>query len=420
MEEKKGLQLTLAGLTALLCLAVGLCGVFRLREAEMRREMAMQQQREMADVIAAMADIEVNLSKLLVASGARQSVSLLGETALLAQHVESGLSRLTAGERTTGDAMKFAGQMGQYSLALAAQVSDGGMLTGEDERQIENMMQACHALGEQLSGQGGGASWPESETESAVEYPALIYDGPFSDGKTNRRSVLLNTSRFSRQQAREAAAKYAGVTVEHVADAADSGGRFEAFGFTADTPDGRIAVQVTGQGGFLLWMMPENAEFARRYDEETCLQNGKVYLADVGFGAMEPCFVQQYDGMVVANFAAVQDGVTLYPDQVKVQVSMESGRVVGAECSQYLANHTRRTEITPTVDAARAREMVSPKLTIQSERLCVIPQDAGETLCWGFACTDGAADYWVFVNARTGETEQLLRVITTEQGEAAL
>ena len=62
MEETKGWQLTLAGLTALLCLAVGLCGVFRLREAEMRREMAMQQQREMADVIAAMADIEVNLS----------------------------------------------------------------------------------------------------------------------------------------------------------------------------------------------------------------------------------------------------------------------------------------------------------------------------------------------------------------------
>ena len=87
----------------------------------------------MADVIAAMADIEVNLSKLLIASGARQSVSLLGETALLAQHVESGLSRMAVSEQTAGDAMKFAGQMGQYSLALAAQVSDGGMLTGEDE-----------------------------------------------------------------------------------------------------------------------------------------------------------------------------------------------------------------------------------------------------------------------------------------------
>ena len=140
-------------------------------------------------------------------------------------------------------------------------------------------------------------------------------------------------------------------------------------------------MQVTGQGGYLLWMMPENAAFARRYDVRTCLQNAKVYLADVGFGEMEPCFVQQYDGMAVANFAAVQDGVTLYSDQVKVQVSMDSGRVVGAECSQYLANHTRRTDVTPTVTAARAREMVSPKLTIRSERLCVIPLEAGEALC---------------------------------------
>ena len=113
MEEGKRLRRMLAGLTALLCLAVGLCGALRLREVELRREIAMQQQREMADVIAAMADIEVNLSKLLVASGARQSVSLLGETALLAQHVESGLSRMAVSEQTAGDAMKFAGQMGQ-------------------------------------------------------------------------------------------------------------------------------------------------------------------------------------------------------------------------------------------------------------------------------------------------------------------
>ena len=420
MEERKGAQVMLAALTVMLCLSIGASGVFRLREANVRREMAMQQQREMADVIAAMADIEVNLSKLLIASGARQSVSLLGETALLAQHVESGLSRMAVSEQTAGDAMKFAGQMGQYSLALAAQVSDGGMLTGDDERQIEDMMQACHALGQQLAGQGGEISWPDAETDSGIEYPSLIYDGPFSDGRTDRWSVLLNTSRFSRQQAREAAAKYAGVTVEHVTEAADSGGRFEAFGFTADTPDGHIAVQVTGQGGFLLWMMPENAEFAQRRGEEECLQNAKVYLADVGFGEMEPCFVQQYDGMVVANFAAVQDGVTLYSDQVKVQVSMDSGRVVGAECSQYLANHTRRTDIVPTVDVLQAREMVSGRLSVKSERLCVIPQDKDETLCWGFECTDGAADYWVFVNAKTREIEQILRVITTNQGEAAL
>ena len=376
----------------------------------------------MADIVAAMADIEVNLSKLLVVSGARQSVELLGETALLAQHVESGLAHMDAGEQTTGSAMKFAGQMGQYSLALAAQVSGGGIISGSDEKQIESMRRTCRALGEQLAqGQTANAADPLGEDgQSVIEYPSLIYDGPFSDGRTDGKTLGLTGERLTRQQAREAAARYAGVTASQVTDAADSGGRFEAFGFTADTPDGKIAVQVTGQGGHLLWMMPEQAAFTARYSQEECLQNARVYLADVGFGQMEPCFVQQYDGMVVANFAAVQDGVTLYPDQVKVQVSMDSGRVVGAECSQYLANHTRRTDIVPTVDVLQAREMVSGRLSVKSERLCVIPQDEDETLCWGFECTDGAADYWVFVNAKTREIEQILRVITTNQGEAAL
>ena len=116
---------------------------------------------------------------------------------------------------------------------------------------------------------------------------------------------------------------------------------------------------------------------------------------------MEPCLCSNTTAWRSPTLP-LQDGVTLYPDQVKVQVSMDSGRVVGAECSQYLANHTRRTDVTPTVTAAQAREMVSPKLTIRSERLCVIPLDAGEALCWGFSCTDGAADYWVFINAKSG------------------
>ena len=46
MEERKRLRRMLAGLTALLCLAVGLCGALHLREAELRREIAMQQQRK--------------------------------------------------------------------------------------------------------------------------------------------------------------------------------------------------------------------------------------------------------------------------------------------------------------------------------------------------------------------------------------
>ena len=422
-----------------LCVSLGVNAVLGAQRKRIHSQLAAQRQRELSDVVAAMADIEVNLQKLMIASGAAQSAELLGETALLAQHVESGLSRLPMRYETAADAMKFAGQMGQYALALAVQTADGEMLTGEDEKQIEGMLAACQALNAHLLGVGerlytqpvsetGGVwdeeamSWPEEAIagDSAIAYPSLIFDGPFSDGRSEGTPKGLRGARASRETAREAAARYTGVPVGNVHDAADSGGPFEAFGFMAKTDSGDVSVQVTGVGAHLLWMMPEQAAYEERLTQEACLTEAQLYLADMGFGQMQPCFVQQYDGMVVANFAAVQDGVLLYPDQVKVQVSMESGRVVGAECSQFLMNHVTREGLEPSVSEADARDMLSPRLTVTGSRLCVIPQDAGERLCWGFEGTFAGNRYWVFVDANTSEAAQILRVAQTENGETAL
>lgn len=253
-----------------------------------------------------------------------------------------------------------------------------------------------------------------------MTYPTLIYDGPFSDGKLTASPKGLTGERVTREQARTIAARVAGTTTDQVQDGWDSGGAFEAFGFITKTKQGNLHVQITGQGGRLLWMMPERAEFDVRKDREGCLSVAKIWLSDSGFGEMQPCFVQEYDGMLVVNFAAVQDGVLLYPDQVKVQVSMESGTVVGAECTQYLTYHEERTALIPVIGEQEAREMVSEKLEILSQRLCVIPDNESERLCWGFEGTYENAKYWVFIDAKSGETADILRVIDTAQGEAAV
>ena len=422
-----------------LCASLGANVYLGRARKQLHNQMASARQRELTDVVAAMADIEVNLQKLLIASGAAQSAQLLGETALLAQHVESGLSRLPMRYETASRAMKFAGQMGQYALVLASQMSDGGMLSSGDEAQIGGLLTACRALNDHLldvreqlytqpveatGGMDGeeAASWAEEAIagDSAIAYPSLIFDGPFSDGRQQGVPKGLTGERVTRETAREAAARYAGVTPDLVRDAADSGGAFEAFGFTADTPQGRVNVQVTGVGAHLLWMMPEEAQYEERVDRETCLRNAQVYLADMGFGPMEPCFIQQYDGMVVANFAAVQDGVIVYPDQVKVQISMASGTVVGAECSQYLMNHRPRAALTAEVTEEEARQMLSPRLEAERGRLSLIPQEGGERLCWGFEGMFAGSRYYVFVDAVSGEAAQILQVAQTPDGEAAI
>ena len=167
-------------------------------------------------------------------------------------------------------------------------------------------------------------------------------------------------------------------------------------------------------------MMPEQAAYMERLSEEECLRRAQEYLIQTGFGEMEPCFVQRYDGMVVANFAAVQDGVLLYPDQVKLQVSMESGAVVGAECMQFLMNHTQRVGLVPSVSEQEAREALSVRLTVLSSRLCVIPDGDRERLCWGFEGSYAGTAYWAFVDANTGEAAQILQVADTQDGELAL
>lgn len=427
----KGKRLRIVcGVTAAVLLGISLAGnaFFYAKNRTLERGLQMQRQRELTDIADAMSDIEINLQKLLIATGTSQSVNLLSRTALLAQHVESGLSRLPLAMDTATDAMKFAGQMGDYALALATQISGGGMLTDEDERQLGGMLTACRALNAYLEGNSDqiyeallrGKMELVGEEQSGVTYPTLIYDGPFSDGKLTASPKGLTGERVTREQARAIAARLAGTSTDRVQDGWDSGGAFEAFGFIARTSQGNLHVQITGQGGHLLWMMPERAEFDARKDRESCLSAAKNWLADSGFGEMQPCFMQEYDGMLVVNFAAMQEGVLLYPDQVKVQVSMESGMVVGAECTQYLTYHENRTTLIPELSEREAQDMVSAKLEILSQRLCVIPGNEAERLCWGFEGMYEGATYWVFIDAKTGETADILRVIETAQGEAAV
>ena len=111
-KERKRLRYS-AGLAilfaVLLCVSLGVNAAQSADNRALKTRLSMERQRDMTDVVSAMADIEVNLQKLLIASGASQSVNLLSETALLAQHVENGLSRLPLSHEAAAGAMKFAG-----------------------------------------------------------------------------------------------------------------------------------------------------------------------------------------------------------------------------------------------------------------------------------------------------------------------
>ena len=80
-------------------------------------------------------------------------------------------------------------------------------------------------------------------------------------------------------------------------------------------------------------------------------------------------------------------------------------------------NHTQR-DVTPVISEGQARGSVSPRLTAEPGKLCVIPTSGkNEVLCYEFLCTaENGQHVLVYVNAANGSEEQILLLMESDQG----
>ena len=405
-----------------LAVAVALA-LWQFREAK-AAEITVRAGRERAyySALDSLTNLEADLSKALVASGPGQHALLLGRVSSLAGAASENLSALPAAYGADESGLKFLGQTADYAQTLAAAAAEGRTLSETDVRQLAQLMQKSGELRRHLeNGEGFAYDAPSEEQKlSGIEYPSLLYDGPFSDGVRQGAPRGLSGEEITSEQAVEAGRAFLGAA--RAQRAADMKGPIPCWGVSAEANGVTITLQVTRQGGKILWMAPETAGFETKLGMEACVARAREFLESHGFGEMEPSFTQQYDGLAVINFAAVQDGVTLYPDLVKAQVRMDTGEVVGLEANNYWMNHTERENLAPQVDEQQALRAVSGRLTVTGSRLCVIPVDDGldsgktEKLCWEFAGEWNGSRYFVYIDAETGEEEKVLKVVAGNGG----
>ena len=405
-----------------LAVAVALA-LWQFREAK-AAEITVRAGRERAyySALDSLTNLEADLSKALVASGPGQHALLLGRVSSLAGAASENLSALPAAYGADESGLKFLGQTADYAQTLAAAAAEGRTLSETDVRQLAQLMQKSGELRRHLeNGEGFAYDAPSEEQKlSGIEYPSLLYDGPFSDGVRQGAPRGLSGEEITSEQAVEAGRAFLGAA--RAQRASDMQGPIPCWGVSAETDGVTITLQVTRQGGKILWMAPETAGFVTKLGMEACVARAREVLESHGFGEMEPSFTQQYDGLAVISFAAVQDGVTLYPDLVKAQVRMDTGEVVGLEANNYWMNHTERENLAPQVDEQQALRAVSGRLTVTGSRLCVIPVDDGldsgktEKLCWEFAGEWNGSRYFVYIDAETGEEEKVLKVVAGNGG----
>ena len=416
----------------LIGLAVMTVSFFRQRERIAQQQRVIDAQTESAYRALSndLNDLSVALSKLEAASTPARLSKNFADIRRLSAGAVRALSLLPVAHADDEGLMQFLTRTGDFAESLMDRVLSGQMLTGEQLDSLGELRTCCAGLSERYDGSCRNGDFPaapqdgfyagETDEENLANYPTLLYDGPFSESSEQAEPLGLpedtvdeaNATRIAQEMFPDRSLRFDGRTESLIT----------TFDFSADDGSGELCVSITERGGLLLYFMgtPSGTKNDPPSDEESERLHAaaSAYLSEHGFGRMEPSYAQYYAGTVVLNYAAVQNGVILYADLVKVYVDRDTQKVIGLDAQNYRFHHRERDLSEPIMTEDDAKSTLSDALTLEHAALALIPKsNTLEVLCYEFKCTRGETFFIVYVNAKTGAEEEIFEVLNSDEGD---
>lgn len=390
-------------------------------------------QRAFYETCELVAGIQSNLKKLSVTENTEKRQELLNEISRQAEGAQSNLSVLPVGVHAVSATMKFVNQMGDYARALSRKLSTRIPFTQSDTEQILTLTDSAADFAYQLNDlldryNDGTLRFEEYEFEfpneaaaaplnnPAASYPTLLYDGPFSDGAREGEYKNLPAESVTAEQARQALRQFLNDGLTEIRETGMSGGELPCYEFACTYQNYKLIAGVTQKGGKVLYLLPEENEYAQNESVQACMEAAQTFLEARGFPAVTESYHRVYNGIITFNFAPVENEIVLFPDILKVQVSMKEKTIVGFEGNNYYRNHTSREWGDILLTQEQAEERIGSMLTPVRARLTVIPLNSVEKLCHEITATDGNETYLVYIDAFTGVEHVVYQVVQTDEG----
>ncbi len=401
-------------------------------------------QRALLSLSESVDSIDITLTKTLYAGSAEQFAALAAKLCTEAATAKSELSQLPASMGELENVNRFISQVGDYAVALAKKRYLDEDLTDEELKQLRELEKFTAefrlTLDELLARSADSGVWTEygediidrgddvSEipysggsasvmSEDFTEYPTLIYDGPFSDHIYDKKPMMIKDMEMvSKEKAFETACEFS--SDDGLEFSRNVNGNLPLYVFSNDN----IEVGVTVQGGKIAYMVNSRRVGNGTLDEDDAEKIAERYLREKGFGNMSGSYYEIYSDCCVMNFNCVEDGITMYPDMIKVTVALDNGEVVEFDARDYVMNHRDRGVLKASKSAKEAEKIISRHLRADNIRLAVIPTDSkGETLCWEFMCeTEDDMNVLVYVNAENLREEKILLILEDENGKMTI
>ena len=382
--------------------------------------------------------IETNLSKIRVVRTPSLQSELLTQAAIDAEVAEQCLTSLSVSGADMSGTVKFCNQVGDYCLYILRKLAGEEELSDTDYSTLDKLYETTGILARQLnslsdkilSGEYTFADFGKEDdafssiasdiADGAIEYPALIYDGPFSDGLEDPSPVALEGEEITSEEGVELVKGYMSDYGEvAVTYKGELGGFIEcySYSFTAGEVTGYVCLSKIG--GALVTADINDEVTDPQYTKEQGVELAEQYCEKIGINGMSAVWACVTDSELYVNLCYEEDGIIFYPDMVKVKVSLQTGKIAGFESREYIYNHTERdTDYAVNVTEEEALAASYGEMQVESIRLTVIPMDAGgEKLTYEVYGTIDGYGFFVYVDAATGKDVRVLQVIDSDEGE---
>ncbi len=431
-------------ITSVVVVALGVFGTYEFFKARAyKQSLEDTYNRAFFELTGYVDDIDTLLAKGMLATSAGEMATISQELSVQASAAKSCLAQLPISEVRLDKTEKFLSQVGDYTYTLSQSLIDKRTITQEEYENLNSLGTYASSLNQSLAelsdkvysgklrfGENANISLQKvayaetSDPFSAIEkefgeYPSLIYDGPFSEHIESMEPKMLKGVReISKEEAAGKVIKFFGADKENVVYVGETqNSLMNSYMFRVKEGRQETTVSLTKQGGYVVYFLKNRNVREEKLSVEDAIQKGEEFLKSKGFENMQSSYYEKTNGVATLNFAYKQNNVVCYSDLIKVKIALDDGEVIGMEANGYIMNHTIRDIRTPQLTKQEARAKISSHLDIDDVNTALIPKDSKrEVLCYEFKGTANGRNFLIYINAETGNEEDIQILIESPDG----
>ncbi len=385
-------------------------------------------------------DINLNLQKAMYLKSdnmlSRVSVDLWRAGA----SAKESLSEITDSNTEVSALYKFLSQVGEYTLSLNEKIANNQELTKEETQNLNSLLKYSEVLAEKVNElkvgyEEGSLDFREVKTtlqkaddeklylgnelndttQALGDYPTLIYDGPFSDHISNKKSLVTDSlKKVSESEAKKKASEFLGIKEDELLFLNKTDNNMSTYTFYSQA----YTISVTQKGGIVSSFITDKYASEIKLTTKSAIKKATEFLNEKGYNDIKESYYSTTDGIMTVNFSYYKNGITYYTDLIKVSVSLDNGTITAFDATGYLMNHTQRDIPTAKYTLKQGASLLKENLTVLSYKKTFIPTEwETEEFAYEYHCkaSDGK-EVLIYIDPKTGEEVNILILLYTDGG----